>query len=161
MLDVGPICGSNINFFLQRVRKLFVCDIYSHLDQARRKGLPLSRAWQQLGYPPQSLDGILLWELIDRLDDHELAEVVELCHKMMKPRGILMLLVPAEKVLGPGVYSFVIRKDFRLQLRHQPHLDLPSHRRHSRQVLTLLAPFTQIRSFIYRNGFKEFLFEHN
>ena len=34
MLDVGPICGDNINFFAQRVKKLFVCDIDKSLDIA-------------------------------------------------------------------------------------------------------------------------------
>lgn len=159
LLDVGPVCDNNINFFAQRVKKLFVCDMFLQFDRARRKGIPSNSVWQHLDFPPESFDGILLWELIDRLDDRDVEVGVELCHKMIRPGGMLVLFVPAEQQVRPGVYSFIVEKGFRLRLRNQPHLDLPAHRRQSRDMLAILAPFTQVRSFIYRNGYKEFLFQ--
>jgi hypothetical protein len=159
LLDVGPICDDNINFFAQRVKKLFVCDMFLQFDKARREDIPSTCAWQKLDYPPDNFDGILLWELMDRIDDHDVEKGAELCYRMIKPGGMLVLFVPGDHPVSGGVYSFVIEEYFQLRIRSQPHIQLTSHRRQSRDIITMLAPFTQLRSFIYRNGYKEFLFQ--
>jgi len=159
LLDVGQICGDNINFFAQRVKKLFVCDMFLQFHRARRKGMPSTDIWKYMDYPAESFDGIVLWALMDHLDDHDAEMGAELCHKMIRPGGLLVLFVPGDQVVSRGVYSFVIEEDFRLRIRNQPHIELPYHRRQSRDMLIMLAHFTQLRSFIYRNGYKEFLFQ--
>ena len=159
VLDVGPVCGENISFLAHRVRRLYVCDMFLRVDRDRRKGVPLSWTWQHLDYPPQSFDGILLWDLADHLDDREVVRLVELCRTMGRPSGMVTVFVLGEHVLSHVVNSFVIGDGFRLHLRPQPHLDLSLHVRQNREVLSLLTPFTPVRSFIYRNGLREFLFQ--
>jgi hypothetical protein len=161
VLDMGPVCGSNISFFAQRVKKHYVCDMFLHLDRNLRNGLPLSRIGRDLDYPPQSFDGILLWDLIDHLDDSEVRRVVEMGEKMVRPGGMVMVIALGEQVIDQVVNSFVIGDGFRLYLRPQPHLDLPLHFRQNREVLALLAPFRPVKSFIYRNGIREFLFQRD
>jgi SAM-dependent methyltransferase len=133
--------------------------MFLQFDKARREGIPSTRVWQKLDYPSESFDGILLWELMDRLDDHDVIRGAELCHRMIKPGGLLVLFVPGDHPVSRGVYSFVIEEDFQLRIRNQSHIELTSHRRQSRDIIAMLAPFTQLRSFIYRNGYKEFLFQ--
>jgi SAM-dependent methyltransferase len=159
LLDVGPICGDNINFFAQRVKKLFVCDMFLQFDRARHKGTPPREAWQRLDYPPESFDGILLWELMGRLDDREVELGAELCYRMTKPGGMLVLFVPDDHAVSRGMYTFVVEEGFQLRIQNHPKIELTYHRRQSRDMLTMLTPFTQLRSFIYRNGYKEFLFQ--
>jgi len=161
VLDVGPICGSNITFFAQRVKRLYVCDMFLCLDRNRRKGLRLNRVVQYLDYPPKSFDGILLWNLIDHLDDSEVSRVVELGEKMLRPGGMVMVIILGEQVIEQIVNSFVIGNGFRFYLRPQPHLDLPFHMRQNREILALFAPFNLVKSFIYRNGIREFLFQRD
>jgi len=161
VLDVGPVCGENISYFAQRVNRLHVCDMFLRLDRGRRKGLPLSRVWQQLGYPARSFDGILLWDLVERLDDSEVGNLVELCHKMVRPGGMVMVFVPGEQEIRSVVNSFVIGEGIRLHLRPQPHLKLPFHIRQNREVLASLAPFTPIKSFTCHNGLRQFLFQRD
>jgi len=161
VLDVGPICGENISFFAQRVKKLYVRDLFLRLDQGRRKGFPLSRFWQHLDYPSKSFDGILLWDLISRLDAREGRKLVELCHDMVRPGGMAMVFVLGEQAIRTPVNSFVIGEGFRLDLRPQPHLDLPFRICQNREVLALLAPFTLVKSFIYRSGIRQFLFQRD
>jgi len=55
VLDVGPICGSNITFFAQRVKRLYICDMLLCLDRNRRKGLPLNRGCAVPGLSTQEL----------------------------------------------------------------------------------------------------------
>jgi hypothetical protein len=161
MLDVGPGCSENINFFARRVKRLYVCDMFLRLERDRRKGIAPNRAWRHLDYTPESFDGIILWDLGNRLDDKDMARIVELCHTMMKPMGMLMISALGEKEILPVVNSFVIGDDFQVHLRPQPHLDLLFHDRQNRDLLALLSPFTAIKSFIYRNGLREFLFQRD
>jgi hypothetical protein len=157
-LDLGPVCGENIDFFAHRMQRLYVCDMFIRLERNRRKGVPLSWAWRQLDYPRQSFDGILLWDLADHLNDREVKGLVELCRNMVKPGGMITVFVLGASSLLNTVSSFVIGDGLRLHLRPQPHLDLPLHVRQNREVLSLFTPFTPVRSFIYRNGLREFLF---
>ncbi len=159
VLDLGPVCNDNISFFARRVKRLYVCDMFLRLDRDRRKGLPPNRTWQHLDYPPQSFDGILLWDLADRLKDHEVRDLVKRCHTMSRPGGMVMVFVLGQKATLPVVNAFTMGDGFRLHLRPQPHLDLPTHLRQNREVLSLFAPFNPIKSFIYRNGLREFLFQ--
>jgi hypothetical protein len=78
---------------------------------------------------------------------------------MMKPGGMVTVFVLGAKSLSNTVNSFVIGDGLRLSLRPQPHLDLPLYVRQNREVLSLFTPFTPVRSFIYRNGLREFLFQ--
>jgi len=161
VLDIGPVCSENINFLGQHVRTLYVCDMFRQLDRERHKDLPISNFWQHLDYPPQSFDGILLWDLIDHLENREACRLVELCIKMLRPGGLLMIFSLGEQATQTAVNSFVIGEDFGLDLRPQPHLDLPFHMRHNREVLSLLTPFTLVKSFIYHNRLRQFLFQRD
>lgn len=161
LLDVGPVCGDNITFFAPRVKRLYVCDMFLRVAQDLRKGLPPSLVWRHLDYLPQSFDGILLWELVDHLDDVRAGRLVELCHAMVRPRGLLMVIVQREQAASAVVNSFAIGEDFRLSMRPQPHLELPLHCRQTREVLTILSPFTPLKSFIYHNGLREFVFQRH
>ena len=160
LLDIGPVCSENINFFARQVKRLYVCDMFLRLERDRRKDMAPDRVWRHLDYPPESFDGIILWDFCDRLDKKDVPGIVELCLKMVKPMGMVMVYALSEQEIMPEVNSFTIGDDFRISLQPQPHLDLHFHGRQNRDVLALLSPFTAIKSFIYRNGLKEFLFQN-
>lgn len=160
VLDVGPVCGENISFFARRVKRLYICDMFLRLDRDRRKGLPPGNVWQHLDYPPQSFDGILLWELADRLEDHEAQRLIGLCSTLVRPNGKMVVFIIGEQAVPTVVNSFVIGDGFRVYERPQPHLDLPMRGRQNRDVLSMMIPFKLVKSFIYRNGLREFLFQH-
>jgi hypothetical protein len=71
VLDVGPACHENIIFFTRHVKRLYICDMFLHLMRCLSKKRPVSQIWKHLDYPPETFDGILLWELADRLDEQE------------------------------------------------------------------------------------------
>ena len=150
VLDVGPVCHENIMFFTQWARKLYICDMFFHLAQSIRKENPVHQIWQQLDYPPKSFDGILLWELADRLDEQEVVTLVKLCHTMLKPGGLVVAFVLGEQAVSSIVNSFVIEQNFLVHLRPQPHLHLPLSERQNRDVLAMMSPLTPVRSFVCR-----------
>lgn len=161
MLDIGPVCGENVEFFAQRVKKVFVCDMFLRLDLARRKGFTQNQAWQDLDYPSHSFDGIALWGLFDYLDDQGISALIARCLYMLRPSGILLAVVQDEHhIVDPGINSFVISEDFDVLLRPQPHLSLASQRRHNRALLGMVEPFSPLKSFFYRGGIREILLQH-
>jgi hypothetical protein len=159
LLDVGPVCGENIPFFSQLVGKLTVCDMFLQLDKALRKGLPPDRIWRHLDYPSQSFDGVLLWDLPDRLEDSDLGKLLELCRNFLRTEGMVVIFSLSDQTAPGTVDSFVMGDDFRFQQRRRPHLSLPIHRRQNRDLLALFAPFDPVKSYIHRSGLREFLFQ--
>jgi cyclopropane fatty-acyl-phospholipid synthase-like methyltransferase len=158
LLDVGPVCQENIRFFARRVSKHYVCDMFIRLDRNIRKGDSVYKIWNELDYHPESFDGILVWELADRLDEQGVNRLVTLCHSMLKPGGMAVIMVMGDQVASSETRSFVVGQNYRIYLRPQPHLELPLRGRQNRDVLSMMAPFIPAKSFICRPGFMEFLF---
>jgi hypothetical protein len=159
MLDVGRVCGENIRFFASRVGKLYVCDLFQRLGEEKRRGRSASHIWQALDYPVGCFEAVQLWDLGDHLEDRELTRLVELCVLMLKPRGMLMLIAMGEQADPALSSSLAIGESFQLHLRAQPDLDLPRNHRHNRELIAMMSPFKLVKSFIFRNGLREFLFE--
>jgi hypothetical protein len=157
VLDLGPVCEENINYFARRVKRLHICDMFLRLYRNRRKELPSRRVWKHLDYASHSFNGINLWDFIDHLNDDEVGRLVGLCHSLLKPRG-MMIITSFEAQPAPSpINSFVIQDNYRLTFRHQDHLDLPWYYRSNRVLTQMLAAFPTVKSFLYRNGIREFL----
>ena len=160
LLDVGPVCGGNIRFFASRVAKLYVCDLFQRLFRETRQGRSASHIWRDLNYPVGSFEAVQLWDLGDHLEDRDFTRLVELCILMLKPEGMMMLIAMGEQADSTFSSSLAIGEAFRLHVRARPDLDLPRHHRHNRELIAMLSPFKLVKSFIYRNGLREFLFQH-
>ena len=160
LLDVGPVCGENIRFFASRTEKLYVCDLFQQLWREMRQGRSASHVWRELNYPVGSFDAIEMWDFGDHLEDRDLARLVELCILMLKPKGLLMLIAVGEKAPTPLASTFTILEDFRFHIRPHPYMDLPRYHRHNHDLIAMLSPFKLVKSFIYRSGLREFLFQH-
>ena len=157
VLDLGPVCEENIIYFARRVKRFHVCDMFLRLNRSRRKGLPSKRVWEHLDYASHSFAGINLWDFMDHLNDDQVGRLVELCHTLLKPRG-MMLVTSFEAQSAPSqINSFVIKDRYRLTFRLQAHLDLPWHYRSNRSLTHMLSAFPSVKSFLYRNGIREFL----
>ncbi len=156
-LDVGPVCQENITFFALRMGRHYVCDMFSRLKGEKRKELHPANGWSHLDFPARNFDGIQLWDLCDHLEDDDVSRLAELCYTMLRAQGLLMLIAFEKKPASPLVNTFVIGHDCRLDIRPQPHLELPWNFRHNRALTSLLSNFTIVRSFRYHSGIREFL----
>jgi hypothetical protein len=137
-----------------------VCDLFRRLCEERTKGRSASHVWPDLNYPVGSFEAIQLWNLGDHLEDLEFTRLVELCILMLKPKGMLMLVADGEQRESASSNCFAIGDSFRLLVRARPDLDLPVHHRHNRDLIARMSPFKLVKSFIYRSGRREFLFQH-
>jgi hypothetical protein len=157
ILDVGPVCEENIMYFAKRVKRFHVCDMFLQLNLNRRKGLPTKKMWKHLDYAPHIFDGINLWDLIDHLNDDEIGKLMILCDTFLKTKGMLIVASFEEASAPPQIHSFVVNNDYQVTFRLQYHLDLPWYYRSNRIITEILSEFGTVKSFIYRNGVREFL----
>ena len=161
VLDVGPVCEENIRYFAQRVKRFYVCDLFSRLNRNRLKGLPSKKLQEYLDYEPNSFDGINLWDFIDHLNADEISVLVNLCQVLLKPRGMLIATSFEKQWAPPKTHTFVIKDGYQITFRLQNHLDLPRHYYSNRIMTAALSEFWTVTSFIYRNGVREFLCKIN
>ena len=159
ILDVGSICGDNITFFARRVKRLYVCDMFFQLSRDPSGILHPDQVWKHLDYPPHSFDGILLWNLVDYLNDRQVVRIAALCYDMLKPGGMILASLAGKSMAGTVACSLVVKDRFRLDIHPKPEIDLSLHIRSNREVLELLALFTPVKSFLYQNGVREHLFQ--
>ena len=157
VLDVGPVCEENIIYFAQRVKRLYVCDLFIRLNRNQRKGLPAMNALRHLDYESHSFDGINLWDLIDHLDDANIGRLLNLCYRLLEPRGLMIITSFEEQSAPTKTHSFVVKNGRQITFRLQNHLDLPSYHRSNRIITEMLSEFRTVKSFLYRNGVREFL----
>ena len=160
LLDVGPVCGNNIAFFASLVKKLYVHDLLRDLRQERQKDRAARTIWQDFSYPSETFDAVQTWNLCDHLDDRDFSSFVELCASMMKPKGVLMLVAASEARHPTTLNLYAIEEGMKLQVRPLSNVAPPFYHRHNRDLLDLMKPLRFVKSFIYQNGFREFLFEN-
>ena len=158
-LDVGPVCQENIMYFAGRMQRHYVCDMFLRLQREPGNNSGDRNAFRHLDYPPRSFDGIQLWDLTDHLNDYQVRRLVKRCFEMLRSTGLLMLIAFEKKPMPDVINTFVIGEDCQLNVREQQHLHLPWHCRHNRALMSLLADFNIVKSFRYRSGLRELLFE--
>ena len=157
VLDVGPVCGENIIYFAQRVKRFYVCDLFIRLNRDQRKGLPAMNVLGHLDYEPNSFDGINLWDLIDHLNDADIGRLMNLCYSLLEPMGMMIITSFEERMAPKETHSFVLKDGYQVTFRLQNHLDLPCYHRSNRIITEMLSEFSTVKSFLYRNGVREFL----
>jgi hypothetical protein len=161
VLDLGPICEENIICFAQRVNRFHICDMFLRLSRNRRKGWPVNKVWQHLNYAPNQFDGINLWDFIDHLNEDEIAKLVDLCYALLKPRGMIIITSFEAQWAPSQIHTFVINTRYQVTFRLQNHLDLPRYYYSNRIITDMFSKFRTLKSFIYRNGVREFLCKHD
>ena len=157
ILDAGPVCQENINFFARRTSRHYACDMFIRLQRLSGGQPKPGDLVNHLDYPPRSFDGIQLWDLLDHLDDDQTRRLMARCFEMLRPNGRLMLIALEKKPQPAKINTFVVGRDYRVAFRFQPHLELAWYCRHNRALTALLAEFEIVRSFRYVNGLREFL----
>ncbi len=158
ILDVGPVCEENIMFFARRMKRLYVCDMFRHLQREMSEGPGFSSWLDHLDYPQRHFDGIMLWDLCDHLPDAPMRQLFKRCFSVLRSKGLLMLTAFEKPPQPPQVATFVIGQDFRMDLRRQPHLELGWHCRHNRALMSELTDFKHVKSYRHRSGLRELLF---
>ena len=152
ILDIGPVSGNNISFFLSLGARLSVCDFMLRLT---RQAPPPAI----LDYRDRRFDGIHVWDIPDHLETGLLSDIVKKWFAMLKPGGMLMMLAGPSSVPQPFLHIETIVCDSMVGLEEVPALELPYFHRSNRDIKIVMRPLEQHSSFLCTNGEREFLFK--
>jgi hypothetical protein len=159
VLDLGPVSGNNISFFLGHNARLHLCDVFSRSAHRLARKSDADDLFSHVDITDGSLDGIHLWDMPDHIDNHSLSILVNKLHALLKPDGIMMMIASTVSVQQPFPLYFVIREDNAVVLDKMTTWRLPYFYRTNREIERCLKPFHQLNSFICTNGVREFLFK--
>jgi SAM-dependent methyltransferase len=159
LLDIGPICGNNIEYLLHRYTRLFVCDIMQRLRPEPLQPVEADQLPACFDYEEGSFDGIHLWDVPDHLDDRALRELVTRCSALLKPNGLLIVIASTTRSLQPYQHYFVLNEETAVVLARSTSFKLPYFHRPNRDIELAMKPLEQYSSFICMNGVREFIFK--
>ncbi len=163
ILDAGPAWQATIEFFTERGFKIYTDDILRAWREARgeESERPLVERFlaRCLDQPDNSFDGILIWDLIDYLDEELLPVVVRRLYQIARPGGLVLGIfhskVPAPV---PEFRRYRIRNAETLEIL-PTGMTLPVQRAlANRQLLDLFGQFRSSKTFIGRDNLREALF---
>ncbi|HUF46605.1 MAG TPA: class I SAM-dependent methyltransferase [Vicinamibacterales bacterium] len=162
LLDLGPVVGSNVQLFGDRLAcRLHVQDLFEQIRRATDPAaadLVLASLRARLPTEPDSVDGILCWDVFDYLDplvSHSLAGDLV---RLLRPGGVLHGYFATASTPLSTFTRFVVEADDAIRLQAYPG---PTTRRRVlslRDVERMFGGLRLAESVLLRTGSREMLF---
>lgn len=162
LLDLGPVVGSNVNFFGEQLGcKIFVEDIFAdierHVRDDKLDALP-EFLKKRLPQGENEVDGILCWDLIDYLDRAAAQAIAGELTRVLRPDGALLAFFGTVQQRETRYTKYIIHDD--VNLRHRPY---PAARGRqaillNRDIIRLFSGLRVSDSFLLQNNLREILF---
>lgn len=162
LLDLGPVVGSNISYFGDRLScKIYVEDLVADVEAHARRG-ERDRLPQFLGtrltQPPDSVDGILCWDLFDFLDRPAGQMLAARLAPLLRRGGALYGLFGTTTVELTAYSRFVVEADDRLRLKSFPASPVRRHVLLTRDINKMFNGLVVAESVLLKSSTRETLF---
>jgi hypothetical protein len=162
LLDLGPVVGSNVTFFGERLNcKFLIEDLFVSLERYGRDVLPEefpALLSQRFTLEDGTVDGILLWDVYDYLDRPSAQALAATLVRLLRADGALLGFFGDASHVGSGCTKFIVVDES--HVRQRPHA-LDVARRGSLQNREIIKMFNDLRvsdSFLLKTGRREMLF---
>ena len=176
LLDMGPASQTTLSFFIERGFRVSSEDIlrswknFLNEEEARLKQdfaagetvemTPSARAArfmkENLQYPRSSFDAVLLWDLLDYLEQAVVKQVVASLTELLRPGGVVFAMFHSKKPEGFQRYRVVNSNT--LQMVSTPVICPAQRVYQNREIQDLFGRYRTMKSFIGRDQLRETLF---
>jgi hypothetical protein len=123
LMDLGPVVGSNINYFGERLGcKFYIEDVYANVDKFNRenRGRELGEFFKtRFPQADASFDGILCWDIFDYLDKNSAQVLARQMARLLKPGGALLTFFQTVATPGNEYTRFLVVDD--KTFKHKSH----------------------------------------
>jgi len=162
LIDLGPVVGSNITFFGERLGcKIFVEDLFMEIDRVHRRGeddrLPAFMDAQFAGREA-SVDGVLCWDLFDHLDRPTARALARQLVRTVRPGGAVLGFFGTTERVRLTYTKFVIVDESRLRHRPCPAPEARTHVFLSRDIIRMFDGLEVVEQFLLKSNTREILF---
>ncbi len=162
LLDLGPVVGSNVNFFGEQLNcKVYIEDIFADLDRHLRENrleqFP-SFLSGRFTLEEGSVDGVLLWDLLDYLDRASAHALATKLVRLLRQDGALLGFFGTTSQSTKGFTKFVVVDEG--HLRHRPYSSTATRQRspQNRDIIKMFDGLRVSDSFLLQNNLREILF---
>ncbi len=165
LLDLGGANQENITYITTLGHKLYSEDPIRSLRQGRDQvpDDPMHPAdiemflEQNLNYPDDHFDGVLVWDVLEYLEPRLLSAVMERLHRIVKPASCILGVFRAQEKAFPGpFFSFRIH-DSRTMILSRRGLMKPIQVFNNRNLEKLFHNYGTIKFFLSRDGLRDVL----
>jgi hypothetical protein len=162
LLDLGPVVGSNVEFFGERLAcKIYVEDLYATVEAHARKQdpeAPPPALAERLMQAEASVDGILCWDLFDYLDRKTGQALAARLAGVLRPGGALYGFFGTTVVDLTQYTRFVLETDS--TMRHRPYPATPVRRTVlvTRDINRMFSGLEVAESVLLKSSTRETLF---
>lgn len=162
LLDLGPVVGSNIEFFGERLAcKFHVLDLFAEVEASTRRGSSdgLAEAMAaRLTLPYDSIDGLLCWDLFDFLDRATAQLLAGHLVKLLKQGGSLYGFFGTTSIDLRHYTKFVAENEQAYRLRLSPATPVKRLVLANRDIGRMFEPLTVSESVLLKSCTRETLF---
>lgn len=176
LLDLGPAWQTTLSFFIERgfrvssedilrAWKTFLVEEETRLreDATARESLDMSpngRATRfltdNLQYPRNSFDAVLLWDLLDYLEPALVKQIVANLMELLRPGGVVFAMFHSKK--PEGFQRYRVMDSNSLQMVPTAVICPAQRVYQNREVQDLFGRYRTLKSFIGRDQLREILF---
>ena len=164
ILDMGGACQENINFVTGLGHRITPQSILRSLDDTfggvsemdqSNPGQIDSFLQTNLDYPPDTFDGVLLWDTLQFMAPALLNAVLERLHMISRPKSYLLVFFNSEdRGKTSPVYTFRIQDRSTLQLVQRGSRPT-AQAFNNRGLEKLFASFESVKFFLTRESLRE------
>jgi hypothetical protein len=176
LLDLGPARQTTITFFIERGYKVYTDDllttlkIYLDAEEKWKTGAlpganssemtPTARAEKFLAttlqYPPATFDAVLMWDILDYLDNDLMTQLAARITKLVRDGGVVFAIFHARK---PEMFHrYRVLDAENLELIPAPCPFVPQRVFQNREISNLFSRYRSSKTFVGRDQIREGLF---
>jgi len=162
LMDLGPVVGPNIAFFGEELScKIFVEDLFAVVEAHGAAGprvlLP-GALTSRISHPPESIDGILCWDLFDYLDKPSAQVLAARLAALLKSGGLLYGFFGSKPGQLTQYTRYTVEGSDRLRLRTAPATPTPRHTIVNRDIIRMFEGLVVSEYVLLKSNARETLF---